>query len=153
MNVLMAADQLHRCMVSKEGCHRIPNFHLYDEGTCPVLCCYCHRDSHCGYIVCFSMCWNEEEEEKKCRAFMSWFKKAASGKDKKINIVIKGNINDCIENEFTHGVKEKKHWYDWTHDGDVGSYPVDDFRILAYPATHSWNSLHGQGHGTDKGRW
>ena len=62
---------------------------------------------------------------------------------KNIEEVAKGNIHECIVNEFEHCVKETKHWYDKKHHQDVSSYPVDNFRILASPATHTSNILRG----------
>ena len=72
----------------------------------------------------------------KCGTILSWFNTVESGKYKKIKGVTKGNLNECIVNEFKHCVKERKSWYDRKHHRNVSSYPVDDcgsFLLLPPP--------------------
>jgi len=75
----------------------------------------------------------------------------ASDKQEIIAAVTKGNINECSVNEVKHCVKERKQSYDQKHCQDVSWYPVDNPRILAFPTTHSTNSVDGWELGTKKG--
>jgi len=83
MNLLMAAYPLPSWMVAKEARGRILNYHLEDRLDCRVSCWDRCQDPRHGLIVFFWLWWKEEEEEK-CGAFLSWFKKVASDKYKKL---------------------------------------------------------------------
>jgi len=149
----MAACPLRSWMVAKEACHRILNCHIDDHWDCWVSYWDSHRDPHCGLIICFSWCWKKEEREEMCGAYLSWFKKAAIDKYEKINGVAKGNLHECRVNELKRCVKGRKCWYDWKHCRDASFYPVNDSMILASPATHISDTLHGRALRTRTGEW
>ena len=143
-NILMPACPLLCWMVTEEARRRILNSHLHDHCYCRVACWDHHRDPYRGYIICFSRCRKKEEEDEKCSPCLSWFKIVASDKYEKIKGMTKGNVNEGIVNEYKRWVKERKHSYDLKHRRDVSFYPVDNSRILACPATYTFNSLDGR---------
>jgi hypothetical protein len=82
-NLLMATCTLLSWIIAKQACRRILKCHLDNHCNCRISCWDRHRDPHCGWIFCFSWCWKEAGEVK-CGAFLSWFKKEASDKYKKL---------------------------------------------------------------------
>jgi len=152
-NLSMTACWLLSWMSAEKAHHRILICCLDDHCNRLTPCCDVHLHPHRGYIVCLSLRWKDEEGEEKCGTFVWRLKKAASDKYNKTKAVTKGDVDECIVNEFKCCLKEREHWDDLKHCHDPSFYPVKDSRILSSPATHASNSLDGLELRTQNGRW
>jgi len=152
-NLWIATCPLPSWMVAEEACCQIWICHLDDRFNYRVWSWDRHRNPHDGYIVRFSLCWKDEEDEEKCSTFFSWVKKAESDKYENVQGVTKGNVNEYRINELTRSLKEWMRWYDWKHRRNASFYLVNDSRMLAWPATNISNSFNRLECGTNTGRW
>jgi len=106
-NAFMDACTVRSGMVAEDARHWILNYHLDDHCNWRAWWWDHHPDPQSGHIVCISWRCNNNEEEK-CSAFRSWFKKAASNKYENIKAVTNGNGNECSVNELNRCVREQK---------------------------------------------
>ena len=77
-SILIAACQFLSWMVADRARDQILNCNVDNHWKCQVSCWDRCRDACHGYMVSFSWCLKDEENEEKSGAFVSWFKKVPS---------------------------------------------------------------------------